>query len=149
MPALILISVSLKGKCQVVMLILKTVFAKAQEISLPCVAILLPKVTRWGMESFIRTLSAGIKSMSLKICTSGYISIFPPSDMTERLHFHFSFSCIEERNSNPLQCSCLEDPRDGRAWWAAVYGVAQSRTRLKRLSSNSSSCRILHLLGHL
>ena len=61
------------------------------------------------------------------------------SDRTERLHFHFSLSCIGEGNGNPLQCSCLENPRDGRAWWAAVYGVAQSRTRLKRLSSSSSS----------
>ena len=57
------------------------------------------------------------------------------SDMTERLHFHFSLSCIGEGNGTPLQCSCLENPRDGGAWWAAVYGVAQSRTRLKRLSS--------------
>ena len=52
-----------------------------------------------------------------------------------RLHFHFSLSCIGEGNGTPLQCSCLENPRDGGAWWAAVYGVAQSRTRLKRLSS--------------
>ena len=57
--------------------------------------------------------------------------------MTERLHFHFSFSCIGEGNGNPLQCSCLENPRDGGAWWAAVFGVAQSRTRLKWLSSSS------------
>ena len=61
------------------------------------------------------------------------------SDTTERLHFHFSFSCIGEGNGNPLQCSCLENPRDGGVWWAAVYGVAQSQTRLKRLSSSSSS----------
>ena len=61
------------------------------------------------------------------------------SDMTERLHFHFSLSCNGEGNGNPLQCSCLENPRDGRAWWAAVCGVAQSRTRLKRLSSSSSN----------
>ena len=60
------------------------------------------------------------------------------SFMTERLHFHFSLSCIGEGNGNPLQCSCLENPRDRRAWWAAVYGVAQSRTRLKRLSSSRS-----------
>ena len=60
------------------------------------------------------------------------------SDMTERLHFHFSLSCIGEGNGTPLQCSCLENPRDGRAWWAAIYGDAQSRTRLKRLSSSSS-----------
>ena len=49
------------------------------------------------------------------------------SDVTERLHFHFSLSCIGEGNGEPLQCSCLENPRDGGAWWAAVYGVAQSR----------------------
>ena len=61
------------------------------------------------------------------------------SDTTERLHFHFSLSCIGEGNGNPLQFSCLENPRDGGAWWAAVYGVAQSRTWLKRLSSSSSS----------
>ena len=60
-------------------------------------------------------------------------------DTTERLHFHFSLSCIGEGNGNPLQCSCLENPRDGGAWWAAVYGVAQSRTQLKRLSSSSRS----------
>ena len=58
------------------------------------------------------------------------------SDMTERLPFLFSLSCIGEGNGNPLQCSCLENPTDGRAWWAAVYGVAQSRTWLKRLSSS-------------
>ena len=55
-------------------------------------------------------------------------------DTTERFHFHFSLSCIGEGNGNPLQWSCLENPRDGGAWWAAVYGVAQSRTRLKWLS---------------
>ena len=67
------------------------------------------------------------------------------SDMTERLHFDFSLSCIGEGNGNPLQCSCLENPRDGGAWWAAVYGVAQSRTRLKRLSSSKyekQKCKI-------
>ena len=58
------------------------------------------------------------------------------SDTTERLHFHFSLSCIGEGNGNPLQYSCLENPRDGGAWWAAVYGVAQSRTRLRGLSSS-------------
>ena len=61
------------------------------------------------------------------------------SDRTERLHFHFLLSCIGEGNGNPLQCSCLENPRDGRAWWAAIYGVAQSRTQLKQLNSRSSS----------
>src|SRR5574337_812534 len=53
------------------------------------------------------------------------------SDTTEQLHFHFSLSCIGEGNGNPLQCSCLENPRDGEAWWAAIYGVPQNWTRLK------------------
>ena len=61
------------------------------------------------------------------------------SDTTERLHFHFSLSCLGEGNGNPLQCSCLENPRDGAAWWAAVCGVAQSRTQLKWLSSRLGS----------
>ena len=53
------------------------------------------------------------------------------SDTTEGLHFHFSLSGMGEGGGNQLQCSCLENPRDEEAWWAAVYGVAQSRTRLK------------------
>ena len=61
------------------------------------------------------------------------------NDTTERLHFHFSLSCTGEGNGNPLQCSCLENPRDAGAWWAAVYGVSQSRTRLKWLSSSTST----------
>ena len=63
------------------------------------------------------------------------------SDTTERLHFHFSLSCIGEGNGNPLQCSCLENPRDSGAWWAAVYGVAQSRL-------SSSSSRLMKVLRH-
>ena len=63
------------------------------------------------------------------------------SDITEQLHFHFSLPCIGEGNGNPLQYSCLENPRDGGAWWASVCRVAQSWTRLKRLSSSSSSKR--------
>ena len=58
------------------------------------------------------------------------------SDTTEQLHFHFSLACIGEGNGNPLQYSCLENPRDRGAWWAAVYGVAQSRTRMKWLSNS-------------
>ena len=68
-------------------------------------------------------------------------------DTTERLPFHFPLSCIEEGNGNPLQCSCLENPRDGEAWWAAVYGVAQSWTRLKRLSSSSRDRKKCVCLG--
>ena len=60
------------------------------------------------------------------------------SDTTERLPFPFSLSCIGEGNGNPLPCSCLENPRDRGAWWAAICGVAQSRTRLKRLGSSGS-----------
>ena len=98
------------------------------------------------------------------------------SDMTKRIHFHFSLSCIGEGNGNPLQCSCLENFRVGRAWWAAVHGVAKSRTQLsnftftfhlhaleKEMATHSSvlACRIpgtgepgglpslgLHRLGH-
>ena len=62
-------------------------------------------------------------------------------DTTERLHFHFSFSCIGEGNGNPGQCSCLENPRDGGAWWAAVYGVTQSRTRLKQQQQQNNDRR--------
>ena len=68
------------------------------------------------------------------------------SDMTERLHFHFSLSCIGEGNGNPLQCCCLENPRDGGAWWAAICGVAQSRTQMKQLSSSSSSVLLFFIL---
>ena len=70
------------------------------------------------------------------------------SDTTEWLHFHFSLSCIGEGNGNPLQCSCLENPRDREAWWSAVYGVAQSRTRLKWLSSSKTwneKINIIHI----
>ena len=65
--------------------------------------------------------------------------------MTERLHFHFSLSYIGEGNGSPLQYSCLENPRDRGAWWAAVYGVTQSRTRLKRLSSSSDTKHPTHI----
>ena len=69
--------------------------------------------------------------------------------MTERLYFHFSRSCSGKENGNPLQCSCLENPRDGGPWWAAIYGVSQSRTRLKQLSSSSSSSDVEHLFHML
>ena len=68
--------------------------------------------------------------------------------MIERLPFHFSLSCIGEGNGNPLQCSCLENPRDKGAWWDAVYGVAQSLTQLEQLSS-SSSPQVKYLKGRL
>ena len=65
-------------------------------------------------------------------------------DTTEQLHFHFLLSCFGEGNGHPLQCSCLENPGDRGAWWAAAYGVAQSRTRRKRLSSSSRRIKIPH-----
>ena len=68
--------------------------------------------------------------------------------MTERLHCHFSLSCIGEGNGNPLQCSCLENPRDGEAWWAAIFGVAQSWTRLKQLSSRGFDSARFFLLHY-
>ena len=95
----------------------------------------------------ITTLGEGFYSLSenQKILPCHFTE--PPwgrkeSDTTERLHFHFSLLHIGEGNGNPLQCSCLENPRDGGAWWAADYGVAQSRTRLKWLSNNSSGSTI-------
>ena len=69
--------------------------------------------------------------------------------MTGQLHFHFSLSCIGEGNGNPLHCSCLENPRDRGAWWTAIYGVAQSRTQLKRLSSSSMSTGSVMPSNHL
>ena len=73
--------------------------------------------------------------------------------MTERLYFHFSLSCIGEWNGNPLQCSCLENPRDRGAWWAAIYGVTQSRPRLKWLSilryCSPNLCKWNYLYGEL
>ena len=68
------------------------------------------------------------------------------SDTTERLPFHFSLSCNGEGNGNPLQYSCLENPRDKGAWWAAVYGVTQSRTRLKWLSSSSEPRHLTYVI---
>ena len=73
------------------------------------------------------------ENISCKVGHNKGMKLYAP-----RLHFHFSLSCIGEGNGNPLQCSCLENPRDGGACWAAVYGVAQSRIRLKQLSSSSS-----------
>ena len=71
---------------------------------------------------------------NVHICIIESLCCTAESDMTERLPFHFSLSCIGEGNGNPLQRSCLENPRDGGAWWAAVYGVAQSRTRLSNFT---------------
>ena len=70
------------------------------------------------------------------------------SGTTEWLHFHLSLSCIGEGNGNPIQCPCLENPRDGGAWWASIYGVAQSWTWLKQLSSSSSSSNCPINVGH-
>ena len=70
-------------------------------------------------------------------------------DTTEQLYFHFSLSCTGEGNGNPLQCSCLENLKDGGAWWAAVYGVAQSQTRLKRLRRDEETEAQRGKISHL
>ena len=93
---------------------------------------IIPKA-RLTVQSKVLTHSVHRKLKSIKVSEGN------TSGTTKRLHFNFSLSCIGEGNGNSLQCSCLENPRDGGAWWAAVYGVAQSRTWLKRLSSSSSS----------
>ena len=96
-----------------------------------------PRLNWWLAESWANQIAAFL------FLNSGWRSLVgcspwgrKESDTTERLHFHFSLSCIGEGNGNSLQCSCLENPRVGGAWWAAVSGVTQSRTRLKRLSSS-------------
>ena len=71
------------------------------------------------------------------------------SGTTERLHFQFSLSCIGEGNGNSLQYSCLGNPRDGGGWWAAVYRIAQSRTRLEQLSSSSNRYLLHNTCCHL
>ena len=85
----------------------------------------LPTFTGWTFAWKIPWMEEPGRLQSMGLLESG---------TTERLHFHSSLSCTGEGNGNPLQCSCLENSRDRGAWWAAVYGVAQSRTRLKRLS---------------
>ena len=85
--------------------------------------------------------SCGLYNLQVTFCLNAHPSFLGRvwrEVETERLHFHFSLSCIGEGNDNPLQCSCLENPRDGGAWWAAIYGVARSQTRLKRLSKQAS-----------
>ena len=103
---------------------------------------IFPSITVFSSESVLRIRWPKYWSFSFNISPSneysGLISFrMDWLDTTERIHFHFSLSCIGEGNGNPFQCSCLENPRDGEAWWAAVYGVAQSRTRLKWLNSSS------------
>ena len=105
--------------------------------------LILCQVT-WCTQSFVWALRASLVDIGFD---SKLIFAHPSTswkgrielDMTEQLHFHFSLSCIGEGNGNPLQCSCLENLRDWGAWWAAIYGIMQSRTRLKRLSRSSSS----------
>ena len=98
----------------------------------------------------VPTISPNLMQRSLVGCSRWGLEELDP---TERFHFHFSLSCVGEGNGNPLQCSCLENPRDEGAWWAAVSGVTQSRTRLMRLSTNSNHVPVtgliaLHALSH-
>ena len=96
--------------------------------------------------SLSRLLFAGCRQSPLGRARRSLVGCSPwdhwELDTSEWRHFHFSLSCIGEGNGNPLQCSCLENPRDRGAWWAAVYGVAQSWTLLKWLSSSSSSSHL-------
>ena len=104
---------------------------------------------KWHAEIYCCKTAYIVKMQKLIILKNGYSIKSFSSDrglVKERLPFHFSPSCIGEGNGNPLQCSCLENPRDGGAWWAAICGVAQSQTRLKLLSS-SSSC-LMPILGN-
>ena len=102
---------------------------------------------RWGFDSWVRKIPGRRawqptplflpgKAQGQRSLVGYSLWCHKELDMTERLHFHVSLSGIGEGNGNPLQCSCLENLRDGGAWWAAIYGVAQSQTRLKRLSSS-------------
>ena len=88
--------------------------------------------------------SLSVKNSNTQICLLN--KPHSPSLNWYCLHFHFSLSCIGGGNGNPLQCSCLENLRDGGAWWAAIYGVAQSWTQLKRLSSSSSSSSMSYIM---
>ena len=100
---------------------------------LPLTEKLCALLTKWRkIPGFVWTLGRKIPRMEEpgRLQSQGHWG----SDTTERLHFHFSLSCIGEGKGNQLQCSCLENPRDGGAWWATVYGVAQSRTWKKWLS---------------
>ena len=98
---------------------------------------LVPLVLKKAMATHSSTLAWKIHGWRSLVCCSPWGR--KESDKTERLHFHFPLSCTGEGNGNPLQCFCLENLRDRGAWLAAFYGVAQSRTQLKRLSSSNSS----------
>ena len=105
-------------------------------------------VCKSALKGFV-CVCAHKSALQVCVCVSVCLSVCVLGRLFQMLTFSQS-SCFQacnpllgEGNGNPLQCSCLENPRDGRAWWAAVYGVAQSRTRLKRLSSSSSSNPLL------
>ena len=108
----------------------------------PCLFNLYVEYIMWNAR--LDESQAGIKTAGRNINTLRYAGDNHSNGRKwERLHFDFSLSCTGKGNGNPLQCSCLENPRDGGAWWTAVYGVAQSRTWLKRLSSSSPSRKFL------
>ena len=111
-------------------------------VDLYCWSYTLSSVFSLLRESFWSLSSTSLikfYTISILLFTGSYMDVRWGSDTTERLHFHFLLSCLGEGKGNPLQCSYLENPRDRGAWWAAIYGVAQSRTQLKWLSSSSSS----------
>ena len=87
---------------------------------------------KWSLKQYLQ-----FSSLALRDKVWGVVSI---AVMTQ---FQGNMEVLEDGNGNPLQYSCLENPREGGAWWAAFYGVAQSQTRLKQLSSSSSSIKML------
>ena len=115
--------------CSIILLIMLPVSSKKLYQNFFCLVIILIAITRQWHPTPVLLSGESHGWRSLVGCSPWSHT---ESDTTERLHFHFLLSCIEEGNGNPLQCSCLENPREGRAWWAAVYGVAQSRARLTR-----------------
>ena len=85
-----------------------------------------PEITSsWNSVFSYKDYSEFVTFIPMQIILNGLSK--EESETTEQLHFHFSLSCIRERNGNPLQCCCLENPRYGGPWWAAIYVVAQSQ----------------------
>ena len=112
--SLVILGMCLNFLCLILLKIIEVFFNNSKHKHFYAAPVLLPGKSH-GQRSLVGCSPWGHKEL----------------DTTDRLHFHFSLSCIGEGNGNPLQCSCLENPRDGGAWWAAVYGVAQGQTRLK------------------